>query len=237
MSKSKWFRNSLASTLAAGILIPTLGAAPALPPQNPPFVRPMRAGESWEITVQKNPNANKGVPRTRFLTHISGKRSEDMRHEKYVWTDRETDRWMIGRMLIETGNDGNSLLPTKLSRNPEKIEKRLSEFQELNWIAPVHYKRIEQCENKTCHFYEFIETMIDDEPADDPESAGKPRVIRYERRAWIDIESGRPIASENPDFRFVYSFSTFSPPKLEPPQAVQEAAKACEPGTPLTKTL
>ena len=223
MNNWNWFKNSLLALTLSG----TLAHADPAPPKAPPFVRPVIPGESWEITLSKNPRKNSGTEPTRILKHISGKRAKFIRHEEFQWSDRETDQWTIGRMVLRTSNDGKSLLPTKLSNNPENIERRLSQFSELTWVAPAHYKETVKEEGRLCHYYEFKETMFD-QASENGEPARSSETVQYERRAWIDAETGFPVASENPDYRFVYTFSTFSPPVLLPPDTVRQAAIAAE---------
>jgi len=216
MNNSSSFKNRLLKTavaLGAGLVV-----AQAAPPAAP-YVAPIKSGDAWEVALQpaeKKTESSDGAK----LKSISGKRAEQTRMEKFVWSDKETERWLIGRTLYEKSQDGNRYITTRFARGAAAVEQRLSELAELTWIAPAHFKGIAKAEDRDCFYYEYTQVVsLDDDES--PKSNNKaPEVVTYHRKAWIDVSTKRPVVFENDDYRFTYTFSTFSPALLDPPAAI-----------------
>jgi hypothetical protein len=139
-------------------------------------------------------------------------RQQDVRRDRIIWSGGGTTErwWYLGtpRLLMEKGLSGRTYF-----YSPDETTAATA-FDEtmFRWLAQAKQSGEEKMKGKDCVIY--VGTVAEGEG-------------REERKAWIEKESGRPVALEAGGNLLVFDFSENTPARLEAPAAlVQRAERA-----------
>ncbi len=203
MNNWKSFRNSLVVASAFA----TSGLLAQSPAASMPYYKAIAPDTEWVIKVTSLKKSQ-----GRAFTEIRGQRSADLRHEIISWGDLTTERWLTGDFLLETAAEQPGVMMTPYAKIASAREKRLAELPELDWLNPARRKGSAEVKGKTCHYYEYTEVVSQEIDAEIREriKAGKltgslDSTSVY--KAWIDVQTGLPVAYESPDYRYEYEFA------------------------------
>lgn len=162
-----------------------------------PYLKPLPDFVEWTIEVgdgeaqanaPQDPAQNAEADPVRKKIIVT-KMAQD-RREIEIWSNgAKTEIWAVGKRLLYEfpGNE-------KIT-NTQRLD--FSDFSEFQWLSPKNFRGVEKFEGKPC--YVFREKLPGSE---------------FEWSAWVDMQSGRPVALLREDGLRKYRFHE-TPPSRE----------------------
>lgn len=184
-----------------------------------PFVP---SGTTWTVEV----TAKTPRPDGSDLKKIEGSRDENLRHERWHWTNGTvTDHWTNGRVILRTAPERTDIIPSRLSRTEARTGEAMSAIAELAWLKAEHYQTEENIDDRPCYLYvQDIDVTVLSDADDTTAKKSAPDKVRFIRKAWISKETGFPVRSETNTHVFNYQFTLGQQVKLSMPPDFAEVA-------------
>lgn len=162
----------------------------------------------WEATYHHKQAlipSTEGSPH--LLSRILVTRFDDTKREILHWDNgKKTERWLYRHMLLYQVSPADNATII-LDEAPEGKDLIARDFPDLSWTLHTLAKREESKFGKRCWYYEEELDPSNARLADESRRSNR-------RRAWVDVDTGLPVAAENDQYSVEYRFLTLAPPPL-----------------------
>ncbi len=213
-------RGCVAIVLAGILWTGTLLAADPVP--QAPYLAKTPDFCSWTVRLdkpaKKNPapasdgaNTSATIPAPVLLRREVTK-GRDIRRDVLFSSDgTKSERWFYHGMDFVQIRSGSILIMDPSSNEGAPNYGGYRDFPELEWVDARNFTKAEKAGGVLCFRYRY----------NGNERGSSVRTVHPGMEAWIDVETGRPVAFEDGGDRYVYEFSSSTPESLRLPAAFQ----------------